>query len=251
MVKPKERIMWYYTLNNQQVGPVDENEIKRLVASGAITHASLVWTTGMATWQPIGQTPLAPLMGSIPPPPVVGFPPAVVYENPKVTQLKKLFMWFWIALAVGIGLIFLGLILLIVGNFRATLFGTVLIYLGAIPMTVSLIPFFMLIHKAWELVQHEGIRATPDQAVAYCFIPGWNYYWFFPAFRGLAREINKVLESEHISAEPVSIDLALWFVIMILATPLIIPVIPLIVLWYLYTSKIKNAAIAIVNARKD
>ena len=26
--------MWYYTLNNQQVGPVDEAEIKKLVEAG-------------------------------------------------------------------------------------------------------------------------------------------------------------------------------------------------------------------------
>jgi len=39
--------MWYYTLNNQQVGPVDEKEIKTLIAAGTITHGTLVWTNGM------------------------------------------------------------------------------------------------------------------------------------------------------------------------------------------------------------
>ena len=51
--------MWYYTLNNQQVGPVDEKEIKKLVDSGVINQATMLWTNGMAGWAPISQTPLA------------------------------------------------------------------------------------------------------------------------------------------------------------------------------------------------
>ena len=34
--------MWYYTLNNQQVGPVEEVEIKNLVDAGTITHGTMV-----------------------------------------------------------------------------------------------------------------------------------------------------------------------------------------------------------------
>jgi len=41
--------MWYYTLNNQQVGPVEEAEIKKLVEAGTITHGTLVWTTAWPT----------------------------------------------------------------------------------------------------------------------------------------------------------------------------------------------------------
>ena len=70
--------MWYYTLNNQQIGPVDEEEIKKQVAAGAITQATLVWTTGMANWAPIGQSSLASLVGSVPPPVPQIAPPAPV-----------------------------------------------------------------------------------------------------------------------------------------------------------------------------
>ena len=63
--------MWYYTLNNQQVGPVDEKEIKKLVDSGVINQATMLWTNGMAGWAPISQTPLASLMGGVVPPPMV------------------------------------------------------------------------------------------------------------------------------------------------------------------------------------
>ena len=40
--------MWYYTLNNQQYGPVDEAKMKELAASGVINASTFVWTQGMA-----------------------------------------------------------------------------------------------------------------------------------------------------------------------------------------------------------
>lgn len=43
--------MWYYTQNNQQVGPVDEAKIKELVASGVVNANTMVWTAGMASWR--------------------------------------------------------------------------------------------------------------------------------------------------------------------------------------------------------
>ena len=38
--------MWYYTQNNQQVGPVDEAKIKELVASGVVNANTMVWPPG-------------------------------------------------------------------------------------------------------------------------------------------------------------------------------------------------------------
>ena len=43
---------WFYALNGQQAGPVDDAELDRLVESGTITPATLVWYSGMAQWQP-------------------------------------------------------------------------------------------------------------------------------------------------------------------------------------------------------
>lgn len=123
--------MWYYTLNNQQVGPVDESEIKKLVDAGTITNATMVWTTGMANWQPIRQSALAPLMGNVAPPAVGAYPPMLVVEDPKVKEIKTLFMWFWISL-IG-----------------------VIIGIGAISAVVL---FIIIVYKCWQLVQHEGVR---------------------------------------------------------------------------------------------
>jgi len=217
--------MWYYTLNNQQVGPVEEAEIKKLVDAGSITHGTMVWTNGMANWLPIGQTPLASLLGSAPPP-VVPSSVATVYEDPEVTKIKSLFMWFWISLI-----------------------GTLLFGLGLIAAAVL---FFIIFHKAWKLIEHEGIRANADQATAGCFIMGWNFYWVFPAFRGLARELNAKFDSLNIVLEKIDLKLPTWMLICLFGSSITfgLSAIAFVVLWIMYTVKIKNAAIAIVESEK-
>jgi hypothetical protein len=209
--------MWYYTLNNQQVGPVDESEIKKLVDAGTITNTTMVWTTGMANWQPIRQSALAPLMGNVAPPAVGTYPPMLVVEDPKVKEIKTLFMWFWISL-IG-----------------------VIIGIGAISAVVL---FIIIVYKCWKLVQHEGVRGTADQMVSRCFIPGWCFYWVFPALRGLAKEFNDKFDRDNIMAEKINLDLATWMIICLFGSAVSMG------LWIIYTIKIKNAAIAVLQAQK-
>lgn len=216
--------MWYYTQNNQQFGPVDEAKIKELIASGAINAGTMVWTAGMASWLPISQSTLANLVQGLPPAPPPVYGPAKIVD-PRVKKLEDLFLWFWICLA-----------------------GSIITF--GVSAMVSVVLFFIIIYKAWELVQDGQARTTPDQAVAYCGIPGWQFYWIFIAFKGLAKELNRIMAKENIAAEPVSEDTALWYCIMILASPLAITIIPLIVFWIIHTNQVKKAAIAIIEARK-
>lgn len=245
--------MWYYTLNNQQFGPVDESKIKELIASGAINGATMVWTTGMPSWVPIGQSPLAGLVANMPPstPPMYYAP---VMVDPRVKKINDLFLWFWLSLAIGGGLILLGGIFSIIGaaNFSLGLavMGSIFMGLSSVGFVAAVVLFFILIYKAWGLVQDGEARTTPDQAVAFCGIPGWNYYWIFPAFKGLAKDMNRVMAKEQIAAQPVSTDIALWLCIMILATPLGLPAIAGIVFWIMFTSQVKKAMVAITLARK-
>ncbi len=59
---------WYYSLNGAQQGPIDEAELRKLVAQGIVNAATLVWHEGMPTWQPLSVA--APGMcPSAPPPP--------------------------------------------------------------------------------------------------------------------------------------------------------------------------------------
>ena len=45
---------WYYAAQEEQKGPVDQAEFDRLVQTGVITHATLVWREGMADWSAYG-----------------------------------------------------------------------------------------------------------------------------------------------------------------------------------------------------
>ncbi len=45
---------WYYAINSQQLGPVPEQELARLVATGTIHSGTLIWRDGMGDWQPLG-----------------------------------------------------------------------------------------------------------------------------------------------------------------------------------------------------
>ncbi|MGB0370855.1 MAG: DUF975 family protein [Opitutales bacterium] len=42
---------WYYELNEQQQGPVTEEELKSLINDGKLPPQSRVWTQGMADWE--------------------------------------------------------------------------------------------------------------------------------------------------------------------------------------------------------
>lgn len=43
---------WYYVEAGQQCGPLDDDALNALAASGRITPETLIWKEGMANWQP-------------------------------------------------------------------------------------------------------------------------------------------------------------------------------------------------------
>jgi len=215
--------MWYYAINGQQMGPVDEARIKELLANGTISESTLVWTNGMSTWQPLAQVNLD--RGSAQLQPAVSVtPPGLI--DPQINTLNKLFTWMWISLAAS--LITFGISLL---------------------ATVTL--FMIIVYKSWELVQDGHARTTPDQAVAFSFIPGFQFWWWFIAFKSLAKDLNRVMANEHIPGKPVSEDLALWFVISLLAAPLVFPLIATVVIGIILASQYRDAAASIILERKN
>ena len=62
--------MWYYQPGTNRMGPVDEATIRGLLASGALSIDTLVWTNGMSNWVPLQHTPLAAGLPVPPPAPV-------------------------------------------------------------------------------------------------------------------------------------------------------------------------------------
>ncbi len=68
-------MQWYYAINGERKGPVNQAEFERLVQSGVITPNSLVWRKPMADWQsladvlaadPAAVAPVAPIFPSLP-----------------------------------------------------------------------------------------------------------------------------------------------------------------------------------------
>jgi len=45
---------WFYSEAGNQVGPIEETELNRLVTLGTVRADTLVWHEGLAAWQPLG-----------------------------------------------------------------------------------------------------------------------------------------------------------------------------------------------------
>jgi len=67
---------WYYAVQGQQQGPIDEAELRQLAQTGKIGEQDLVWKEGMEDWQTFGQVFLS--SGSAPDPQSSGDPAASV-----------------------------------------------------------------------------------------------------------------------------------------------------------------------------
>jgi len=83
---------WYYAVDNQQQGPVDEQEMHRLLAAGTITPDSFIWSTGMADWQPLSTVPeFQPEAPAAPEPPApprgMPAPPTGLADDPNLPHI--------------------------------------------------------------------------------------------------------------------------------------------------------------------
>ena len=61
--------LWFYSSNGQQLGPVEEAQIRSLFAGGRIKPEDLVWAEGMPQWIPASQTFVAAAPAPMIPPP--------------------------------------------------------------------------------------------------------------------------------------------------------------------------------------
>lgn len=71
-------MLWYYSKNNTQLGPVSEEELRVKLASGEVSPTDLIWKEGMADWRPASAVPefsLRPTSSGGTPPAVPGIPP--------------------------------------------------------------------------------------------------------------------------------------------------------------------------------
>jgi hypothetical protein len=74
---------WYYSKQGQRTGPVSEEQLKQMVASGQVQPTDLVWKNGMAQWGQAGQV-------FPPPPPDPNAPPPLDYATATTTDPTRL-----------------------------------------------------------------------------------------------------------------------------------------------------------------
>ncbi len=48
-------MQWHYIENNQQMGPIEQEQFRELVNDGTITSQTFVWHGGLDKWKPYGQ----------------------------------------------------------------------------------------------------------------------------------------------------------------------------------------------------
>lgn len=70
-------MMWYYLRGGAQLGPVSWEDLVGAARTGNVAPGDMVWTEGMAQWQPAASIPgLIPQIPQSAPPPAYGAPPA-------------------------------------------------------------------------------------------------------------------------------------------------------------------------------
>lgn len=246
--------MWYYNVNNQPVGPVDDATITSLVQTGRIAPTTLVWQEGMAAWQALGTTTLAAMVPVAPapvqyqaapmppqpapmayPPGQMGYAPAPqpgYYAQPvkpaavQMKELNDLFMWFWICL---------------IGS----------IVTAGISAIASMVLFLVIVHRCWGLIQDGYARTTPGKAVGFLFIPFYSFYWIFPAISGLSKDMNMFMGRRGLPLPRNNEGQAQAFAILWLLSCIpyvnFLTAIPALVLWIMYTKGIKDTALGIIQ----
>ena len=51
--------MWYVLINDDQLGPMSESELRDLISNGVADSDALVWSESMTDWVPLRESPLA------------------------------------------------------------------------------------------------------------------------------------------------------------------------------------------------
>ncbi len=67
---PPPMMQFYVSVNGQQQGPFNADQLRNLIAQGQLTRQTFVWKQGMASWMAAEQVPdVAMMFGAVPPPP--------------------------------------------------------------------------------------------------------------------------------------------------------------------------------------
>jgi hypothetical protein len=193
--------MWYYCFNNEPTGPVNEDAIRSLIDSNTIQPDTLVWREGMPIWRPVSATSLAALFADLSP-----LPPTLPQNAAEKRMSNKSLFIAWMATNAFYPL------MLIASRLSGPLanwgvmedFGVAfytMLCLVFFLVLASMVLELILLYRYWSIIQDGHASTTPGRAVGFQFIPFYNYYWFFRAYWGLARDNNRYIQ-RHFSNRP-------------------------------------------------
>jgi hypothetical protein len=268
--------MWYYNVNNQPTGPVDDTMMQSMIKSGAILPTTLVWQEGMSNWQAASSTALAaiiPTVNPVPAVPMTNMPPQSApagtmmqqpqmgYQNapmsyppmqpaypqpqPGYPQAQPGYPAYQFKPA-GMQIKELNDLFM---WFWICLIGMV-VTAGASAIA-SLVLFFIILHRCWALIQDGYARTTPGKAVGFCFIPFFNFYWIFEAFVGLSKDMNAFIYRRQLPIMQNNEGVATAFSILMLLN--YVPYVDFVtgiawfILWIIFTKNIKETAVMIIQ----
>lgn len=81
--------MWYYSQNNQQLGPVAEDQLKSMLRSSALAGNSLVWKEGMTDWKPVSEVPELAVAVTVATPSAYMPPSSNPYSSPQSQPVRS------------------------------------------------------------------------------------------------------------------------------------------------------------------
>jgi hypothetical protein len=95
---------------------------------------------------------------------------------------------------------------------------TLLILLGCAAILFGATIWYLLLYRAWAVIQDGNASTTPEKAVGFIFIPFYNFYWIFKAWYGFARDYNHYLERYALNAPNLEESLFLAFCILFIGS---------------------------------
>jgi len=201
------------------VGPVPFERLREMAAAGDLRPDSLVWTEGWPDWQPasvLDALPFAPPMSSAATH-VVGYPtPRTPWGIPPMPpssytpeSFKKLTWVTVVCTAIAVlgyvvgAVVLFGAMMTSHGSNPPTaplVIGLVLMLAGALVGLAGSICGYFLVYRWWRQIQDGHAQTGPGKAVGFLFIPLFNYYWYFIAFWGLAKDLDAYTQRYAINA---------------------------------------------------
>jgi len=199
---------WYYGIDGERHGPVDRDELLRVLRSGSFDpRRDKVWTNGMDEWSSPADVP-ALQARPLPPNPFARlFNTSASAKSGKRSEMKWPRMSWELWAGIQAGYLAFNLLFImqakravaagVMPGSTANTFNTIALacLIGASCMAV------MAGWRNWEIIQGRGARTTPQKAILLLFIPFFNVYWIWVAAPGLAEDYNRFATAENDSGK--------------------------------------------------